>query len=213
MGLSMLDLISNALAGVIILFFILASSKFPGIPPERVCGNLVVSFTSSLPLDSSKSSVWARWSPLSGNEFTQINPEFYYFDSSINKLNSIIKLREPFRCLDSNMRSADSKLIPAIRCYQSTEKHKVVKHILTMHDPLAGKWEIGCLYDNHLGLLNSRRPDSVTIDVDFYDSKNSKSGAKSYSITAPTSSVLTILTFSNVSGLDTNFVFRLNPPR
>ncbi len=37
-GLSMLDIVSNSLAAVIILFFILSTLRVPSIPIERICG-------------------------------------------------------------------------------------------------------------------------------------------------------------------------------
>lgn len=41
-GMSMLDLISNALAATLILFFVLSVLRLPPIPPTRILGTLVV---------------------------------------------------------------------------------------------------------------------------------------------------------------------------
>lgn len=44
-GLSMLDLISNAVAAVFILFILLSAIRLPPIPPERLEGQLIMRYT------------------------------------------------------------------------------------------------------------------------------------------------------------------------
>lgn len=162
-GLSMLDLISNALASIIILFIILSSIRVPSIPPERVKGTLLV----RLELKESgnaqlESIVWVE-PPNLGDERKR-----KFFGGEIYALNTHGKVFGPSAdcgCNENNLGfSKNIAITPCIALYTHQDSANV--HYLVIRDPVREEkngqkkydWGIGLLYVDHEKLIENRQP-------------------------------------------------------
>lgn len=198
MGLSMLDLISNSLAAVIILFIILAALRIPAIPPERVKGTLMVRLEMRDFAEDSlvRTEPWvnAPWDmpkpadpkdPLYGVEMREhlfgreiqdsmnMNPRFY---------------GSRFNCADAEIASTYRRKLfsPCAMAYSARYEPNV--HYLVFRDPILDIWDFGLTYVDHRDLIKSKVPDAVGIHVWLMTEAGSTEPDSVGPVIAPTSS-------------------------
>lgn len=162
-GLSMLDLISNALAAVIILFIILSALRIPSIPPERVKGTLQVRLE-MIPKNNntkSESLIWVEPPTVKTDKFSPVSNSKRWFGAEIFGLNNHVDYYGPnYTCLPENYKGEkESIYVPCISTYVDAENPNV--HHLTIREPIEGKWKIGLLYVEHSELMKVEQPAKV----------------------------------------------------
>ncbi|MCG3158229.1 MAG: hypothetical protein DKINENOH_04870 [bacterium] len=184
-GVSMLDLISNALAATLILFFVLSILKQPPIPPEYVLGTLVVrcslrpigspKFNSG---DTAKVEVWLHSQELNtGRKFGEVG---------IASLEDIAGMN--IRAFLDSLTIADLPALAALYTASPNEK------IIIMRYPPKGNWFAGLLYVSHDKLEFNQQKAIGHIEVWFVKPKPEQSErdidilAKDSRLIAPTES-------------------------
>jgi hypothetical protein len=192
-SLSMMDLVSNALAGVIILFFILSSSKFPGIPPERVCGTLIIEFSMRKPDPNDMSRVFVEFKYDKDERFIPYSAPC--FDKRIVQLDSVIQhFAGKAHCSDSLRNTGIANTVPAITAYQVVNQD-TTQHTVILHDPPEGEWVIGLLYTHHTQIDNAVQSDSIAVSYTWYSNKEATVAKAQTKLIAPTSRFGTHLYF------------------
>jgi hypothetical protein len=165
-GLSMLDLISNSLAAVIILFIIITSLRVPYIPPERVKGTLYARIElkgQGQPADL-ESLLWVE--PPAGPD--QISKRF--FGTDIFHLNTDPLVFGPYSdCSQATAAARQKKgfITPCAMNYSSSDNPNI--HHLVIRDPLKASWVIGVLSVDHTGFLLEDQPTTADCQVWFLD--------------------------------------------
>lgn len=172
-GLSMLDLISNSLASVIILFIIISSLRKPSIPPERIKGTLLVRFE-LLPQQNlvySESIVWVEPPNISqGDKHKFFGNEIFM----INKDDAVFGLCQD--CKEKKFPSNMEQFItPCIAVYSPLDSNNV--HYIVIRDPPRNgqeevDWKMGILYVDHDEYDVRQQPATATIQAWFIDNVN-----------------------------------------
>lgn len=149
-GLAMLDLISNSLAAVIILFIIISSLRLPSIPPERVKGTLYIKYSLSgnRNLQNAESKIWLK-PPDATKRF---------WDEDIFNINSDVRIFGQF--MDCKGREGSmgkinagrkGYLTPCAMVYSPVDDHNT--HYLVIRDPIKSPvnkdWKTGIFYQDH----------------------------------------------------------------
>ncbi|MEL6633263.1 MAG: hypothetical protein AAFQ83_17485 [Bacteroidota bacterium] len=145
-GLSMLDLISNSLAAVIILFIIISSLKVPVIPPERIKGTLFIRYElrPDVNYDMAESKIWVE---PPRNHALQKNR---YWEEEIFKMNADVGVFGLFSDCggDQTKRVSKNFVTPCAMAYSHEDSTNV--HYLVIRDPVKGIWQTGLLYRDHV---------------------------------------------------------------
>jgi len=160
-GMSMLDLISNSLAAMIILFIIISSLRLPMIPPERIKGTLFVRYTlerNSRPLEDAASQIWVTPPGV---------PEKYWGDEILllNHLDEAYGLFTDCAEVNAKINTKNTVLPLCILVYSPADSANV--HYLVIRDPLRGEWRTGLLYVDHDQLGADRQEATFTLQAWF----------------------------------------------
>jgi hypothetical protein len=156
-GLSMLDLISNALGAVIILFMILSSVRAPQIPPERIKGTLFIKYEiiDNPHIKDIEPLIWVQIPPHSGNPPAPGGAESRFYGADIfrmNKENFAFGAFPDCGCKDDKTKRIKNNLTPCIVTYSPIDSPNI--QYLIIRDPIKAKdterdWETGMMYREH----------------------------------------------------------------
>lgn len=190
LGLSMMDLISNALSACAILFFILATMKTPTIPPERVLGTLIVKFTVSQNGEDLRNIHTDVYAHAPGK-----NVPCYYGLAEIENLNKIpqvfgdndvgwdrvLKNKSPEE--QANFKSMLPPSASAVHCASKGETFVII------HDPTLVedyKWKIGLYYIDHAKYDQNKQPIKIKMEAWLIKDEKEKYTIKDTILNAPT---------------------------
>lgn len=146
-GVSMLDLISNALAATLILFFVLSILKLPPIPPTRVIGTLVVRCSIHADINPTKADieVWLR--PPSGVDNPPLERKI---GANIAEFNDDPRVFGLYGLHYEKVYEGiyGKNLPPEVMVYAPPDSHTNVR-IVIVRDPNEGEGMAGLLYVDH----------------------------------------------------------------
>lgn len=160
-GLSMLDLISNSLAAVIILFIIISSLRIPFIPPERVKGTLFIRYEliAKIQPDSAQSEIWL-------NPPTIHNRRERFWEGNISLVNQkYFGVFPDCGGIGKKPRNHKNYIMPCAMVYSPVDSANV--HYLIIRQPIKGEWKTGILYKDHLTITEGVREAKAKIDAWF----------------------------------------------
>lgn len=191
----MLDLISNSLAAVIILFIVISSLRIPFIPPERIVGTLYirVEFKSKTDSEGSlESTIWMVPPP---------NPtagKARFWGSEIMEMNADPSVFGPFSDCGEDFETRKSKgfITPCIIEYSPEDSANV--HYIIIRGPLREKWRIGTLYVDHQEITSSEQAVSVHYEAWLIRSEHSMHHRLDTVFTAPTGNHFWIIDLSTL---------------
>ncbi|MCG8330168.1 MAG: hypothetical protein MI974_20890 [Chitinophagales bacterium] len=151
-GLSMLDLISNSLAAMIILFIIISSLRLPSIPPERVEGVLVIRYEMNPMMNNhlAESDFW-----LSHDAITEGKRFYYHHEGEITMLNNNTQLFATCGGWKNNGRENDWTG-PCIYDYTDPDNPNI--HYVVVKNPPKGRWKTGLIDANHDEYIHAPQP-------------------------------------------------------
>ena len=163
-GLAMLDLISNSLAAVIILFIIISSLRIPSIPPERIKGTFFVRYE-LIPdhhSEEAQSRIWV--SPPSHPEIQKDR----YFEEEVLGMNTDWGIFGQFSdCSGKANRSRESKQFITPCAMTSSPVDSTNVHYLVIRDPVKGTWKTGIFYREHHIMTSAKQPGKAKINAWF----------------------------------------------
>lgn len=158
----MLDLISNSLAAVIILFIIISSMRKPFIPPERIKETLVIRYELKNSNEKSETQIWVEPSTV---DVDSGRIRFYGLNNpTIDDMNVNDKVFG--RYLDCRL-SIDNSVrertftTPCAMVYSPIDSNYV--HYLIVRGPTEGSWRTGLLYRDHSQYEQREQPGSIEI--------------------------------------------------
>lgn len=182
-GVSMLDLITNALAAAFILFMVFSYMQSQPIPPERVLGTLTVRITFEYSPEIAEFALWVK-SPYSSDGKRKFNKEI--LDLNYDELAFGKSILEYI----GNLKLSEAALQPSyISVYTPPDSQNI--RTIVVRDPHEGEWEVGVLYVAHENLEQKEQPAYATIQAWFLEKRGkrspvSKSDEKAKLLKAPT---------------------------
>lgn len=130
-GVSLLDVISNALASIILLFFVFAALRGQPKPPDRVLGILIIDYKINSEIDTPAISIYIK-APSSDNKRERIEA----FDSEIeDKLET--------KAVDTIQGVWDNAII------LTTPGQEAKTRRLVYMNPQEGTWYAGMIFTDH----------------------------------------------------------------
>ena len=172
----MLDIVSNSLAAVIILFFILSALRIPSIPIERICGTgevIVKIFDSGNNVQISQNidaNIFIR--PKIGDAGNSIENmeqmDSIYWSDNIDKLNTnFSNFQQIFP--SCNLEEDEIKLNNLVSISRVLKKDQnpndAQQHITFRNPPANFSFDIGTLYNNHNEIDRSKKPIRIEYEI------------------------------------------------
>lgn len=130
-GVSLLDVISNALASIILLFFVFAALRGQPLPPERVLGILIIDYKFNSVIDTPLISIYVN-APSPQEKGVRIDA----FDSELES-------KLPTGTIDSIPGIWESAIV-----LTTPGKEKTTRRFVFMN-PTKGLWTAGAIFADH----------------------------------------------------------------
>jgi hypothetical protein len=194
-GLSMLDLISNSLASVIILFIILSSLRTPQVPPETFLGTVFIRYEANFvghqkPDSLPKIALWIKPNTHNGiyNDLLRDEngaPSFIWNQQMVGLNNTIIEYQNSDTASDELVHADPDLKIVRAAIYSRVDSSNIC--YLILRNPPAGTYENGLLFTDNLELNKGSTSIMVRRTVEITPhGKDTQRNVKDTTIESPT---------------------------